>query len=42
MSRWMMLRVWAGWFTSLGNAGPGFAQARTTPVGLKPEYGEDE
>src|SRR4030095_1271843 len=38
MSRWMMLRVWADSFTSLGNAGPGFAQARTTPPGLKPEY----
>src|SRR4030095_11937974 len=38
MSRWMMLRVWADSFASLGNAGPGFAQARTTPPGLKPEY----
>ena len=38
----MILRAWAGWFTSLGNAGPGFAQAQTTPIGLKPDYGEDE
>jgi hypothetical protein len=38
MSRWMMARVWAGSFTSLGNAGHGFAQARTTPTELERDY----
>jgi hypothetical protein len=35
-----MARVWAGSFTSLGNAGPGFAQAMTASVERKHDYNE--